>query len=120
MHLLGRQIGIDLVHADKTSTPLIYIDNWDFNWQGMYTLTDQLPFTGGDTVRVSSVFDNSDGNPKNPNNPVIPVSWGERTTDEMVVGYVGIILDQEWLSQLFLEKVRKPGFTHPRRLGPTR
>jgi hypothetical protein len=104
MHLLGRQIAIDLVHADTSITPLIYIDNWDFNWQSMYTLTDQLPFISGDTIRVSSVFDNSDGNPKNPNNPIVPVSWGEGTTDEMVVGYVGIILDQEFLAQLFLDK----------------
>jgi hypothetical protein len=114
MHLLGRQIGIDLVHADKSVTPLIYIDDWDFNWQSMYTLTDQLPFTSGDTVRVSSVFDNSDGNPKNPNNPIIPVSWGEGTTDEMVVGYVGIILDNEALSQLFLQHVKRNNVTRRR------
>jgi hypothetical protein len=108
MHLLGRQIAIDLVHPDKSVTPLIAIDDWDFNWQSMYTLTDQLPFASGDTVRISSVFDNSDGNPKNPNNPIIPVSWGEGTTDEMVVGYVGIILDQEALSSLFLQSIHRP------------
>ena len=105
MHLLGRQIQIDLGHADTSSTPLIKIDDWDFNWQSMYTLTDPIPFVSGDTVKVSSVFDNSDGNPKNPNNPIVPVSWGEGTTDEMVLGYVGIILDQEALAQLFIEKV---------------
>ncbi len=108
MHLLGRQIAIDLTHADQSVTPLIAIDDWDFNWQSMYTLTDQMPFKSGDTVRVSSVFDNSDGNPKNPNNPIVDVSWGEGTTDEMVVGYVGIILDQESLSQLFLQKIARP------------
>lgn len=107
MHLLGRQISIDLVHADQSTTPLIEIDDWDFNWQSMYTLTDPVPFISGDRVRVSSVFDNSEGNPKNPNKPIIPVSWGEGTTDEMVVGYVGVILDQEALSQLFLTSTKK-------------
>jgi hypothetical protein len=107
MHLLGRQIGIDLVHADTSVTPLIYINDWDFNWQSMYAFTNSLPFTSGDTLRVSSVFDNSDGNLKNPNNPIVPVSWGEGTTDEMVVGYVGITLDQEFLAQLFLDKVNR-------------
>ena len=106
MHLLGRRIGIDLVHADTSTTPLILIDDWDFNWQNMYTLTDPVPFVSGDVLRVSSVFDNSDGNPKNPNNPIVPVSWGEGTTDEMVVGYIGVILDQEALSQLFLKSVQ--------------
>jgi len=108
MHLLGRQISLDLVHADKSVTPLIAIDDWDFNWQSMYTLTDQLPFVSGDTVRVNSIFDNSEGNPKNPNKPLVPVSWGEGTTDEMVVGYVGVFLDQEALSSLFLQSVRHP------------
>ena len=108
MHLLGRQISLDLVHADKSVTPLIAIDDWDFNWQSMYTLTDQLPFVSGDTVRVTSIFDNSEGNPKNPNKPLVPVSWGEGTTDEMVVGYVGVFLDQEALSSLFLQSVRHP------------
>jgi Copper type II ascorbate-dependent monooxygenase, C-terminal domain len=113
MHLLGHQIQMDLVHADTSATPLIYIDNWDFNWQSMYTFTNPIPFQSGDTVRVSSVFDNSDGNPNNPNNPIIPVSWGEGTTDEMVVGYVGVILDNEALAQLFLEKVPRQGHFPP-------
>jgi hypothetical protein len=107
MHLLGRQIRIDLVHADASVKPLIYIDDWDFNWQNLYTLTDPIAFASGDTLRVSSVFDNSENNPKNPNNPIVPVSWGEGTTDEMVVGYVGVILDQEYLTSLFLDKVRR-------------
>ena len=115
MHLLGRRIEIDLLHADKSALPLILIDNWDFNWQGMYTLTSPIPFGSGDTMLVSSVFDNSADNPNNPNNPIVPVSWGEDTTDEMVVGYVGVILDQEWLSQLFLQNVRHPGKRGPRR-----
>jgi len=96
-----------LVHADTSVTPLIAIDDWDFNWQSMYTLTDQLPFISGDKFRVSAVFDNSDGNPKNPNKPIVPVSWGEGTTDEMIVGYVGVILDQESLSQFFLQSVHR-------------
>lgn len=107
MHLLGRQIGIDLVHADTSVTPMIRIDDWDFNWQNMYTLTAPIKFTAGDTILVSSVFDNSDGNPRNPNNPIVPVSWGEGTNDEMVLGYVGVTLDQEWLAQLFLDKVHQ-------------
>lgn len=120
MHLLGRQIAIDLLHTDQTSTHLIYIDKWDFNWQGMYTFTDQIPFTSGDTIQVSSVFDNSADNPNNPNNPIVPVSWGEGTTDEMVVGYVGVILDQEWLAEAFLRsanEARKLGKPHTPRVG---
>lgn len=123
MHLLGRRIEVDLVHAQSDSTPLILIDNWDFNWQGMYTFTDQIPFVSGDKILVSSVFDNSAGNPKNPNNPLVPVSWGEGTTDEMVVAYIGLILDQEFISQLLLKSVREasqPARTQPVRTKPLR
>ena len=112
MHLLGRQIAINLVHPDHSMMPLIYIDNWDFNWQNMYTVTNPIPFNSGDTIQVSSVFDNSDGNINNPNNPIVPVSWGEGTNDEMVVGYVGVILDQEFLAQLFLKSVREQQHLH--------
>lgn len=115
MHLLGRRIEIDLLHADQSTLPLILIDNWDFNWQGMYTLTNQIPFGAGDSLVVSSIFDNSADNPNNPNNPIVPVSWGEGTTDEMVVGYVGIILDQEWLAEAFLKTASHPFKGHPRR-----
>ena len=107
MHLLGRQISMDLNHLDGTSTPLVDINDWDFNWQGMYTLTGQIRFKPGDRVVVTSIFDNSDNNPKNPNNPIVPVSWGEGTNDEMVVGYVGVILDNEGLARLLFETARK-------------
>jgi len=46
-------------------------------------------------VRVTAIYDNSDGNPKNPNNPIVPVGWGERTTDEMCLAFVGVIFDNE-------------------------
>jgi hypothetical protein len=35
-------------------------------------------------------FDNSAGNPRNPNKPPKPVSWGEATTDEMCIGFIAV------------------------------
>ena len=32
---------------------------------------------------------------RNPNNPPKPVSWGEQTTDEMCIAFVGFTLDSE-------------------------
>jgi len=54
-----------------------------------------MSIKSGSTVRVTSVFDNSAGNPKNPNNPIVPVGWGERTTDEMCIAFIGVIFDNE-------------------------
>jgi mono/diheme cytochrome c family protein len=95
MHNLGRQIKVEVEDRDGTKRPVIYIDNWDFNWQGSYTPVDPVPMPAGSTVRVTSIFDNSAGNPKNPNNPIAPVGWGERTSDEMCVALIGVIFDNE-------------------------
>jgi len=43
---------------------------------------------------------------------------GRKTSEEMLVGYVGLVLDQEFLSQLFLDKAnqqigRKPILGRP-------
>lgn len=100
MHNLGRQITVEAVDLDGTVRPIIYIDNWDFNWQGFYTPVTPVSLPFGSTVRVTSVFDNSSNNPKNPNDPIVPVSWGERTVDEMCIAFVGVIFDNEAPLQL--------------------
>jgi hypothetical protein len=100
MHNLGRQITVEVVDLNGTVRPVISIDNWDFNWQGFYTPVNPVPLSFGSTVRVTSVFDNSFNNPKNPNDPIVPVSWGERTVDEMCLAFVGVIFDNEAPLQL--------------------
>ena len=91
MHLLGRKISIDVTLADKAKISGIAIDDWDFNWQGAYAYVTPLAVPGGATISLNCNYDNSADNPKNPNNPLVPVTWGERTTDEMCVGFVGLV-----------------------------
>ena len=93
MHLLGRKIKAELIDISGKVTPMIYEDNWDFNWQGAYTYTDAVPIPNYSKVRVTCTFDNTADNPKNPNNPLVTVGWGERTTDEMCLAFVGVTLD---------------------------
>ena len=66
MHNLGRQIKVEVLDPSGQSTPVIYIDNWDFNWQGFYTLANPMSIKSGSTVRVTSVFDNSAAIPRIP------------------------------------------------------
>lgn len=93
MHLLGRRIKVDLTDQQGNVTPMIYEDDWDFNWQGSYTYTQPVVIPMYSTATVTCTFDNTVDNPKNPNNPPVPVSWGERTTDEMCLAFVGLTLD---------------------------
>jgi mono/diheme cytochrome c family protein len=105
MHLLGREIRMDVVNPDRSVSPVIWVDDWDFHWQGSYRLKEPLAVRGGSQVRISCIFDNSENNPRNPNQPPKPVSWGEATSDEMCVGFLGLTFDNERLLSLFL-----PGF----------
>jgi len=103
MHLLGRKIAVNLTNPDGSIVPLIKIDDWDFNWQGFYTLDKQIPILPNSTIRLSTVYDNTDANPRNPNYPVREVGWGEGTNDEMCLAFVGVILDNEQLISLLLQ-----------------
>jgi hypothetical protein len=44
-------------------------------------------------LSLEAIYDNSEGNWRNPNNPPKPVSWGEQTTDEMCIAFLGVTLD---------------------------
>jgi hypothetical protein len=95
MHLLGREIKLDLEQRDGAITPLIYINDWDFHWQGFYVYREPVPLEFGSVVRLSCKFDNSTNNWRNPNNPPIAVGWGEGTSDEMCLAFLGVTFDFE-------------------------
>lgn len=85
MHMLGREISAQKVSATGEVTPLVRIDDWDFDWQSMYSYVDPIPFHISDQIEVLAVYDNSASNPNNPNDPPVAVGWGDRTTDEMCI-----------------------------------
>ena len=97
MHLIGREISLDAVNRDKSVTPMIYINDWDFNWQNFYGYKEPLPLAAGTTVQLSCKYDNSESNPKNPNQPLKEVRWGEGTEDEMCVGFLGVTFDNPFV-----------------------
>ncbi len=107
MHLLGRKISVDLVKLDRSVTPMVLIDDWDFNWQGFYEFVDPVPMKAFSTVRLTCNFDNSEKNPKNPNNPLIAVGWGEGTESEMCLAFLGVTFDRENLLPFQKDKPTK-------------
>jgi hypothetical protein len=84
---------------DDSIQPLIHIDDWDFNWQGFYFYRTPVALPVGSWIELVAAWDNSEGNPRNPNRPPRAVSWGERTIDEM--GHVAILytFDDERIDQ---------------------
>jgi hypothetical protein len=56
-----------------------------------------VPLPGGTRVDVVAVYDNSEGNRRNPNKPPKDVSWGEGTADEMCIAFLRVTVDAERL-----------------------
>ena len=98
MHLLGRNMTVQALYPDGSSECLVNVNQWDFNWQGLYKYRTPVAIPGGTTVSLMAHYDNSEDNPRNPNYPPKPVSWGEATTDEMCIAFLGITLDAENLT----------------------
>ena len=82
-HLLCRAVKVSATLAGGGSLPLINIQDWDFNWQQQYWYKAPVFLPQGTRVEMEMTFDNSAGNPRNPNHPPKRVTWGEQSTDEM-------------------------------------
>ncbi|MFM8582592.1 MAG: redoxin, partial [Planctomycetaceae bacterium] len=87
MHLRGKACRYELQRANGETTMLLDIPRYDFNWQLLYRYGEPLPLQAGDTLRFTAWYDNSAGNPANPD-ATRTVRWGPQTYDEMQLGYV--------------------------------
>lgn len=90
MHLRGKAARFDLISRGETRT-MLDIPRYDFNWQLLYRYAEPVRIQAGDTIRFTAWYDNSSGNPANPN-PSEEVSWGPQTDDEMHLGYIEYIV----------------------------
>ncbi len=97
MHLLGRQIRSSAIRLNGKEEPLVFIDNWDFNWQGAYTYVDPIALPAFSRIKLSCTYDNTENNPRNPSNPLKTIHWGEGTEDEMCLVFLGLTFDRERL-----------------------
>jgi mono/diheme cytochrome c family protein len=93
MHLLGREMKVKAVRPDGREVPLVWIKDWDFNWQGQYLFRAPVALPRGTRLELEAVYDNSAANVKNPSNPPKRVQWGEQTTDEMCLCGVHVVAD---------------------------
>jgi hypothetical protein len=98
MHLLGRKMHVDATLPSGQKQCLVTIDDWDFNWQGMYRYQNPIAVPAGSHLALEAFYDNSPDNWRNPNDPPKSVSWGEQTTDEMCIAFLGFTIDSENIS----------------------
>ena len=96
MHKLGKSGRLSIKHSDGTSTCLLQVDDYDFNWQDGYVLRQSALLERGDQLELECHWDNTAGNqPLVNGEPQLPreVSWGEGTSDEMCLGILLMVSD---------------------------
>jgi peroxiredoxin len=94
MHLIGRQIKVTMTPPDGDTMTLVSIDDWNYNWQETYFFKKPIAVKSGTRFEIEAYYDNSSGNPDNPNSPPRPVMFGEQTTNEMCFGFIGATSDK--------------------------
>ncbi len=80
---------------DGTTKPLIWIRDWDFNWQEQYRYREPVRLPAGTRLEMEFSYDNSAENPRNPNHPPKRVQWGPDSTDEMAGLHVQVFAAHE-------------------------
>ncbi len=87
MHLRGKTAKFTAIYPDGVRETLLYVPNYDFNWQTVYTYKEPKPIPAGTRIEFKFTYDNSNGNEANPD-PSISVDWGLKTTDEMMAPWI--------------------------------
>jgi tetratricopeptide (TPR) repeat protein len=82
-HFRAREIRGVATLPDGREEGLLYIKDWDFNWQDVYRYIRPIALPKGTTVRMRFTYDNSAANRRNPDRPPKRVRWGQKSTDEM-------------------------------------
>lgn len=82
-HYLGHLLEGYATLPDGSRKWLIRIPDWDVNWQAVYRYRAPVFLPKGSVVSMRFHYDNSDGNPRNPNHPPKRVRGGNQATDEM-------------------------------------
>jgi tetratricopeptide (TPR) repeat protein len=82
-HYLGKDLQAIARLPDGRSETLIHIPDWNLNWQAVYRYAQPVKLAKGTTISMKFVYDNSEDNVRNPNDPPQRVVAGNRAVDEM-------------------------------------
>ena len=92
-HHLCREFRLAATLPDGTTQPLLWITDWDMDWQDQYRYARPVRLPRGAIVTLAAYFDNSEDNPRNPNKPPRRVRYGVQTTDEMCACHLEFLCD---------------------------
>jgi tetratricopeptide (TPR) repeat protein len=82
-HYLGRDVKGWATLPDGRREWLIWIRDWDLDWQAVYRYRKPIALPRGSRIEMRVRYDNSARNPRNPSDPPRRVRAGNRSSDEM-------------------------------------
>jgi hypothetical protein len=82
-HFLGKRIELTATLPGGESRSLLRIRDWRFQWQDEYRYVSPVSLPAGTLLEMRITYDNSVGNPANPNVPPKRVLHGPDSADEM-------------------------------------
>ena len=82
-HFLAKEVRAWATLPGGAVVPLIYIKDWNFHWQDVYTYAQPLALPKGTVIEMRYTYDNSAANRANPNRPPRRVTFGQTSASEM-------------------------------------
>ncbi len=90
-HFICKSIKAHAILPNNKDVPLLWIPDWDFDWQEQYRYQKPIFLPKGTRILANFTFDNTTDNIRNPNSPPIHVKFGGLSSNEMA----NIILRRE-------------------------
>ena len=90
-HYLGKDVRGFATLPDGSRKSLIWIKNWNFDWQGVFRYRQPVFLPKGATLHMAWTYDNSAENVRNPNHPPRLVVGGDQASDEMAHLWVQVL-----------------------------
>src|SRR5262249_31176521 len=90
-HYLAKDMRAFAVLPDGSVKWLIWIKDWNFNWQDVYVYASPMHLPRGTLRSMRYSFDNSADNTRSPNRPPRRVIYGPRSSDEMAALWLQVV-----------------------------
>ncbi len=91
-HYLAKEAKGFATLPDGTRQWLIYIKDWDFDWQDSYRYAKPFFLPKGTELTMEFTYDNSVDNARNPHSPPRRVTWGQKSSNEMGDLWIQVLL----------------------------
>jgi hypothetical protein len=107
MHLRGKSMEIRAVYPTGEVEKLVWVPNYDFNWQLWYQLPPGKIIPKGTRIEATGTFDNSANNKYNPD-PNVEVRYGDQSWEEMMIGFFDLSIPVDMNPMDLLRAPKKP------------